>query len=450
MSHDPGGENRDTRRRVVVIGAGFAGLQVARGLRNASVETTIIDRQNHHLFQPLLYQVATAGLAAPEISEPIRRALRRVKNARVIYGEVTRIAPATKTVWMGDEPVPYDTLVVATGVTHSYFGNADWAQYAPGLKTLADAQEIRSRILRAFEVAERAEGDEARAPWLRFVVVGGGPTGVELAGAIAELARRVLPCDYRAFDTRTAEILLLEAGDGVLNSYVDELSESARRQLENLGVTVKTGARVTAIDDDGVAIHGAGRIEAKTVIWAAGVQASPILASLGAPQDHAGRVEVTDHLHVPGDEDIFVVGDAAALERNGAMVPGIAPAAIQMGQFVASVIRARDDEREIPRFEYRDRGAMATIGRAAAVAEIGNLRLRGGLAWVAWLFVHLVFLIGFRSRVVVLINWLWAYVAYRPAAGILADLATSDLMSEERAGRQKRSQEEGEETAASG
>ena len=421
------------RRRVVVIGAGFAGLQVARGLQNAPVEITVIDRQNHHLFQPLLYQVATAGLAGPDISEPIRRALRRVKNARVIYGEVSGVDPATKTVWLGPTAVPYDTLVVATGVTHSYFGHDEWAEHAPGLKTLEDAQEIRSRVLRAFEYAERAVSAEERAPWLRFVVVGGGPTGVELAGAIAELARRVLPCDYREFDTRSAEIFLVEAGERILASYPGELSESATRQLEQLGMSVKLGAPVTRIDADGVSVAGEA-IHSKTVIWAAGVQGSPILSGLGAPQDPAGRVLVTENLTVPGDDEIFVIGDAALLEQEGHAIPGIAPAAIQMGRYVASAMQARELGREIGGFRYRDRGAMATIGRAAAVAEIGSMRLRGGVAWLAWLFVHLLFLVGFRSKVVVLINWLWAYVVYRPAAGILTDLATSEVDEEGSAG----------------
>lgn len=412
-----------TRHRVVVLGAGFAGLRVARNLRKLDVEVVVVDRQNHHLFQPLLYQVATAGLAAPDIAAPIRRILRSNKNARVVYGEVTGIDRARGIVLLGEDAVHYDTLVVATGATHSYFGNESWARHAPGLKTLQDAHNIRSRILRAFEAAERAPSPAAQRPWLRFVVVGAGPTGVELAGALAELARKILPEDFRQFDTKSAEVLLVEAGPRVLNAYTDKLSASARRQLEELGVTVRTDAMVTDIDAESVTL-GDERIETRTVLWAAGVQASPLLEGLGAPIDRAGRVHVAPDLTVPDHPEIFVLGDAAHFEQDGKQIPGVAPAALQMGDYATQVIRARHTSRPAPApFRYRDKGSMATIGRASAVAHLGKMQISGFFAWMTWLFVHILFLVGFRSRLVVLINWMWAYVAYRPAARVWPELA---------------------------
>ena len=419
-------EPEDSRHRVVVVGAGFAGLRVAWGLRHAEADVVVVDRQNHHLFQPLLYQVATAGLASPDIAEPIRRVLRRCPNARVLYGAVDRIDPTSKTVWMGTEGLPYDTVVLAAGATHSYFGNDAWAKHAPGLKTPEDAHDIRGRILKAFEAAERIESDAHRRAWLRFVVVGAGPTGVELAGAIAELARKILPRDYRRFDARSAEVFLIEGTDRVLGSYPRELSASARTQLEKLGVHVRTNALVTGIDDTGVSVDGEQRIEAKTVIWAAGVQASPLVAQLNVPVDRAGRARVADDLSVPDHPEVFVIGDAAHVEQGGQTVPGTAPAAIQMGQHVARCIRSRlKGQRSLP-FLFRDKGSMATIGRAAAVADFGRVHLRGLPAWLAWLVVHLLFLIGWRSRLVVVINWMWAYLVYRPAARILPDLARNE------------------------
>ncbi len=424
MEHGP------DRPRVVILGAGFAGLRVAKGLRRAPVDVVVVDRQNHHLFQPLLYQVATAGLASPDIAAPIRRVLRRSRNTRVIYGEVTGVDPESRTVWLGDEALPYDILVVATGATHSYFGHDDWEKIAPGLKTLQDAQGIRSRILRAFETAERLSSDDERAPWLRFMVVGGGPTGVELAGALAELSRKILPRDFRSFDPGMTEVLLLEGGPRILSAYPEELSQSAQRQLENLGATVRTGAQVTSIDASGVTVGEGERIEAKTVLWAAGVQASPILTSLGAPLDRAGRAHIEPDLTVPGRPEIFVLGDAAHFEQGGKQIPGVAPAAMQMGAYAVKLIKRRLRGKSLKPFRYRDKGSMATIGRASAVAELGRFRLRGFFAWLAWLFVHLIFLVGFRSRIVVLINWAWAYVGYKPAARVLAELADQDSPSQ--------------------
>lgn len=411
------------RRRVVIVGAGFAGLRVAWGLREADVALVLVDRQNHHLFQPLLYQVATAGLAAPDIAEPIRRALRRNENLRVVYGEVTEVDPEAKVVRLGADELPYDTLVLAAGATHSYFGRDEWSEVAPGLKTLQDAQNIRGRILTAFERAERENDEAARRPWLRFVVVGAGPTGVELSGAIAELAHRYLPRDFRRFDARTTEVFLLEGADRVLGSFTEELSEQAARQLRELGVEVRTGAFVTDIDAGGVTLDNGQRIEARTVVWAAGVQASPLVANLGAPLDGVGRVIVAPDLTVPGHPEVFVLGDAAHVKHGDRQVPGVAPAAIQMGAYAAEVIRHGGAKKP---FVYRDKGSMATIGRAAAVAEIGKLKLTGFVAWMAWLVVHLLFLVGFRARLVVLINWIWAYLVYRPAARILPELARSE------------------------
>ncbi|MEM9378304.1 MAG: NAD(P)/FAD-dependent oxidoreductase [Planctomycetota bacterium] len=424
-----------TPPRVVVLGGGFAGLQVAKALRSAPVDVVVVDRQNHHLFQPLLYQVATAGLAAPDIAAPIRRILRRQANASVLYAEVTGIDPDRRVVQLGERALEYDTLVVATGATHSYFGHDEWAEHAPGLKTLADAQDIRARVLRAFETAERATTDAERDPWLRMVVVGAGPTGVELAGSLAELARKILPEDFRNFDPKRTEVLLVEGGPRVLAAYPEDLSASAQRQLESLGVTVRTNAQVTGIDAEGVAIAGGERIAARTVLWAAGVQVSPLLAALGAPTDRAGRVAVEPDLSVPGHPDVYVIGDAAQVPFRDGLVPGVAPAALQMGKHAAKQIQRRLRGQPTAAFRYVDKGSMATIGRASAVAEIGGRHLRGLVAWLAWLFVHLLFLVGFRSRLVVLINWVWAYVGYRPVARVLAELADEDAPRATRAER---------------
>jgi len=404
---------------VVIIGCGFGGLAAARGLGGADARITLLDRANHHLFQPLLYQVATAGLSATEVAAPIRHILRRQRNLTVLMAEVAGIGPARRAVVLDDgAEIAYDYLIVASGATHSYFGNDAWARFAPGLKTLEDAFDIRRRVLTAFERAERESDAATRAAWLTFVVVGAGATGVELAGTLAEIARHTLPGEFRRIDTRGARVVLLEGTDRVLPSYPPELSRKARRQLERLGVEVRTGCLATGIDAAGVAI-GAERIRARTVVWAAGVAASPLGRTLGAPLDRAGRVRVGPDLSVPGHPEIFVIGDLAAVESEGRPVPGIAPAAKQMGAHAARAVRSRIAGRAAPAFRYRDYGLLATIGRRAAVALIGGVRLSGYPAWLAWLFAHIYFLIGFRNRVVVLLEWAWSYWTFERHARIV-------------------------------
>ncbi len=408
----------ENRPRVVIVGGGFAGLAAARGLARASVSVTLVDRTNHHLFQPLLYQVATAGLSPAEIAYPIRRILRRQRNAQVLLAEVAGIDPAAKRVRLADGEIPYDFLVLAAGAGHSYFGKDEWEAHAPGLKTLEDALEIRRRVLVAFEAAEREENAEARRQWLTFVVVGGGPTGVEMAGTFAEIARHTLARDFRRIDPRTARVILVEGGPRVLPTYPEELSEKAKLQLEALGVQVWTGALVTAVDASGVGI-GAERIAARTVVWAAGVTASPLAQFLGAPLDRAGRVRIASDLTVPGRPEVFVIGDLASLDQDGHPVPGVAPAAMQMGAHAAANIRRAAREEPLVPFRYRDKGSLATIGRRSAVALIGRLRLSGPLAWLAWLGIHIFFLIGFRNRFVVLFTWAWAYLTYDRSARLI-------------------------------
>lgn len=405
---------------IVIIGCGFGGLAAARGLARADVRITLLDRANHHLFQPLLYQVATAGLSAAEVAAPIRHILRRQRNLTVLMAEVAGIDPSRRAVALDDGArIAYDYLVVASGATHSYFGNDAWSRFAPGLKTLEDAFDIRRRVLTAFERAERESDAAARAAWLTFVVVGAGATGVELAGTLAEIARHTLPGEFRRIDTRGARVILLEGADRVLPPYPPELSLKARRQLERLGVEVRTGCLATGIDAAGVSI-GAERIAARTVVWAAGVAASPLGRTLGAPLDRAGRVRVGPDLSVPGHPEIFVIGDLAAIESEGRPVPGIAPAAKQMGAHAARAVRSRIAGRAaLPAFRYRDYGLLATIGRRAAVALIGGVRLSGYPAWLAWLFAHIYFLIGFRNRVVVLLEWAWSYWTFERHARIV-------------------------------
>jgi NADH dehydrogenase len=403
---------------VVIVGGGFGGLAAARGLRRAPVHVTLLDRHNHHLFQPLLYQVATAGLSPAEIASPIRRILWRQRNTSVLLAEVTAVDPAAKRVVLSDGALAYDTLILAPGATHSYFGHDEWEPHAPGLKSLEDALEIRRRALLAFERAEREADVEARRQWLTFVVIGGGPTGVEMAGAFGEIARNTLARDFRHIDPRTARVILVEAGPRILPAYPDDLAEKATRQLEGLGVQVWTGAPVTDVGEGGVRM-GEDRVAARTVVWAAGVQASPLARSLGAPLDRAGRVRVERDLTVPGHPDVFVVGDLAALEQDGRLVPGVAPAAIQMGRHAASnVARALRGEPPLP-FRYRDDGILATVGRRRAVAVLWRLHLSGFVAWVAWLAVHIFSLIGFRNRFVVLFTWAWAYVTYERSARLI-------------------------------
>jgi NADH dehydrogenase len=394
---------------VVILGCGFGGLWAAQGLRKAPAEVTVVDRTNYHLFTPLLYQVATAGLSAPDIAAPIRHILAAQGNTTVLLGNAESIDVDARKVRLADGgEIPYDQLIVATGATHSYFGHDEWAPYAPGLKTLDDALEIRSRVLLAFEHAEREPDPAKRAAWLTFVVVGGGATGVELAGTLAEIARQTLAGEFRRYDPRNARVVLVEGTDRVLPPYPRDLSEKARLQLERLGVTVWLGKLVTGVDAEGVRI-GAERLDAKTVLWAAGVASSPLGRSLGVPLDRAGRVAVEPDLSVPGHPEIFVVGDLASVEG----VPGIAPAAKQMGAHAARNVVNRLAGRPTVPFRYRDYGQLATIGRKAAVADFGRVRLSGFPAWFVWLWAHIYFLINFRNRLVVMIDWAWSYWTFQ-------------------------------------
>ena len=405
--------------RVLILGCGFGGLFAARALGKAPVEVTVVDRTNHHLFQPLLYQVATAGLAAPAIAEPIRRTFARQKNATVLYGEAQRIdLAARKVILENGEALAYDRLIVATGATDSYFGHDEWRQHAPGLKTLEDAFRIREHILLAFEHAEREPDPVKRAPWLTFVVIGAGATGVEMAGMVAEIARHTLKGEFRRFDPRNARVVLVEGMDRVLPPYAPDLSERARVQLERMGVTVWLGRQVTGIDAEGVQLGG-DRLEAKTVVWCAGVAASPLGATLGTPLGRGGRVIAEPDLSVPGHPEVQVVGDLAFLPDHQPPVPGVAPAAKQMGRHAARNIVAALAGRPTRPFRYRDYGQLATIGRSSAVAMFGKVHIWGWLAWVAWLTAHIYFLIGFRNRLVVLIDWAWAYWTFERAARVV-------------------------------
>jgi NADH dehydrogenase len=405
--------------RVVILGCGFAGLWAAQALRKAPVQLTVLDRTNHHLFTPLLYQVATAGLSAPAIAAPIRHILAGQRNTTVLLGEVTGIDVANRKISLeGNDELAYDRLIVATGATHSYFGNDAWAPYAPGLKTLDDAFDIRNRILLAFEHAERESDPARRAAWLTFVVVGAGATGVELAGTLAEIARHTLRGEFRRFDPRTARVMLVEGTDRILPPYPADLSQKARLQLERLGVIVFLGKRVTGIDDKGVQL-GAERIEAKTVIWAAGVASSPLGRALGAPLDRAGRVKVEPDLSVPGHPEIFVAGDLAAVSYPKGPVPGIAPAAKQMGRHAAMNVLLSLKNEKTTAFRYRDYGQLATIGRAAAVVDMGKLKLSGFPAWIVWLVAHIYFLINFRNRLEVMLDWAGSYWTYNRYARIV-------------------------------
>ncbi len=406
--------------QVLIVGGGFAGLWAARALKRAPVRITLLDRGNHHLFQPLLYQVATAGLSAPDIAAPLRHILRRQRNVRVLMGEAVSIDTAARSIGLADgEHLGYDYLLLATGATHAYFGHDDWAAHAPGLKTLDDALLIRRRILSAFEQAEREADPETRAAWLHFAIVGAGPTGVELAGTLAEIARHTLRDEFRSIDPAQARVRLIEAGPRVLASFPEALSAKARRQLERLGVEVVAGTPVTAITADGYRL-GEAFVPARTVVWAAGVAASPLAAAMAVPLDRAGRVPVQPDLSVAGHPHVFVAGDLAALQQaDGRPVPGVAPAAKQMGRHVADAIRARLAGTPAAAFRYRDYGNLATIGRMAAVVDFGRLHLSGLLAWWFWLAAHVFFLIGFRNRLAVLLNWAWAYWSYQRGARII-------------------------------
>jgi len=408
----------DSIPRVVIIGGGFGGLSAARTLKGENVSITLIDRRNHHLFQPLLYQVATAGLNPADIANPIRRILRFQKNAQVLLAEAQSFDLAAKRVRLDENFEEFDYLIVATGARHSYFGHDEWAALAPGLKSIGDALEIRRRVLSAFEMAERAADPAEREAWLTFVIVGGGPTGVELSGALIEIARHALARDFRRIDPTQAKVILVEGGPRVLPTYVPRLSERARQQLTRLGVDVRTGQAVTAIDTGGVTVGGQ-RILARTVLWAAGVAASRLGKALDVPLDRAGRVIVQPDLTIPGHPSVFVVGDLASLTVDGKPIPGVAPAAVQEGAHAAqNILRAIRGQAPAP-FKYKNKGSMATIGRSAAVADFGKLKLSGPLAWLSWLGVHILFLIGFRNRFVVLFEWAWSFISYDRGARLI-------------------------------
>jgi len=400
------------RKRVVIIGGGFGGLYAARALRRAPVDVTLVDRRNFHLFQPLLYQVATASLSPGDIASPLRNILRRQKNVRVWLAEARSIDVARRTVTLEDGALDYDWLILATGATHAYFGHSEWERFAPGLKSIEDAFAMRRRFLLAFEQAEREPDPALRRTLTSFVIVGAGPTGVELAGAMAEIAQKVMPREFRAIDTRATRVVLLEGADRVLPGYPPDLSTKARRQLEKLGVEVRTSALVTRIEEDAVLI-GDERLPARNVFWAAGVAASPLGATLGVPLDRAGRVLVGPDLSIPGHPEVFVIGDLAHATRDDGMVPGVAQGAMQGGRFVARAIAADLANRPRGIFRYRDKGSLATIGRAAAVADFGWLRVSGFFAWAVWVFVHILYLIGFRNRILVMLQWAWAYLTYQ-------------------------------------
>lgn len=405
--------------RVVIVGGGFAGLWATRALKDAPVCVTLIDRANHHLFQPLLYQVATAGLSSPDIAAPLRHILRRQANVEVRMAGVAAVEPEQRRVRLDDGgTIAYDTLLLASGATHTYFGHDEWAGFAPGLKTLDDALLLRRRLLLAFEHAEGETDPARRAAWLHFAIVGGGPTGVELAGTLAEISRHTLKGEFRHIEPAGATVRLIEAGPRVLSSFPESLSAKAAAQLQRLGVEVVTGKAVAEITAEGYRL-GDEFVPARTVVWAAGVAASPIASTLGVTLDHAGRVPVLPDLSVPGHPDIFVAGDLATLTQDRAPVPGVAPAAKQMGRHVGRTIANRLAGKQTPPFRYHDYGNLATIGRMAAVVDIRGFRLSGLLAWWFWLAAHVFFLIGFRNRLVVLLNWFAAYWTYQRAARII-------------------------------
>ena len=405
---------------VVIVGAGFGGLSATKALAHAPVRVTLIDKRNHHLFQPLLYQVATAGLSPAQIAAPIRTIVRHQKNTTVLLGEVTGVDMAKREVALGEMRIPFDYLVLATGARHFYFGYDDWEPFAPGLKSLEDATEIRRRILLAFETAESECDVTAQNRLLTFVVIGAGPTGVEMAGTIAEISRHALRMDFRNIDPSAARILLVEAGPRVLPAFPEVLSKDAQTRLERLGVEVRLGQAVTACDAEGVTIGGQ-HVPAHTIIWAAGVMASPAARWLGVAADRAGRVAVASDLSVPGHSDVFVIGDTAlAKDAGGKPLPGLAPVAKQEGAYVARVIAARSSEHPVPPvFHYKNFGNLATIGRKAAVVDFGRIKLTGFFAWVLWSVAHIFYLIGFRNRLTVAIDWLWAYLTFERGARLI-------------------------------
>ena len=413
--------------RVVIIGAGFGGLSAAKALARAPADIVVIDERNYHLFQPLLYQVATAGLSPADIAGPIRSILAHQKNARVVLGRVTGVDAARRLVKLQDRDIPYDTLIVATGARHAYFGHDEWAAVAPGLKKIDDATRVRRKILLAFERAENESDEAERRRLMTFVVVGGGPTGVEMAGAIAELAKVALASDFHFIDPAMSQIILVEAGPRVLPAFPETLSDVAKRSLVRLGVEVRVNSPVTDCTADGVTI-GDQRIESRTIIWAAGVAASPAAEWLNAEHDRLGRAMVGSDLTLPGHPEIFVIGDTANVrDEAGNTLPGVAPVAKQQGAYAARVIRARlAAQPAVPPFHYRNFGNLATIGRTAAVADFGFLRLSGFVAWVVWCVVHIYFLIGFRNRVAVAFDWLWAYLTFQRGARLITDVEMED------------------------
>ena len=411
------------RPRVVIIGGGFAGVAAARKLRNAPVDVTVIDRTNHFIFQPLLYQVATGALAPSDITAPIRWILRRQRNTQVLMGEVRKIDPGARVVFIDDElrEIPYDYLIVAPGARHAYFGHDDWEPYAPGLKAIEDASEIRRRFLLAFENAEKSDDPRERDEYLTFVVVGGGPTGVELSGAMPFIARKALAPDFRKIDTNRTRVILIEAGPRILPSFPEDLAARAARDLADLGVEVRVGSAVTRVERDGVCI-GDEKIRARTTFWAAGNKASPLGAFLGGPLDRVGRVQVNPDLSVPGHPEIFAVGDMSVIVQDGRMVPGVCPAANQEGAMAAKNILRDIRHQQRKSFRYFNKGDLATIGRSRAIADFGKVRFSGRLAWFLWLFVHIMYLVGFRNRLSVLLQWTYAYVTYQRGVRLITDV----------------------------
>ena len=411
------------RKRVVVLGGGFGGLEFCKTFQHEDAEIILVDRQNHHLFQPLLYQVATAGLSQPEIAQPIRSIFTERKDITVLMDEAVSIDLASRKIHCKQQALDYDHLIIGMGVVTSYFGHPEWAEHAPGLKSLSDAIRIRRSVLRAFEQAEMEFDLEKRRKLMTIVVVGGGPTGVELAGAFAELARHVLRRDFRRIDPAVARIILVESGERVLDMFDSPLPDKARTQLEALGVEVRTSCRV---EDLGAGFVKAGgeRIDAENIIWGAGVMAHPITQTLGLELAHGGRIPVCPDLTLPGHPEVFAIGDIVSLtDSNGVLVPGVSPGAIQMGIHVAKLLRAEMDGNQAVKrdFRYRDKGSMATIGRSAAIAQVAGLHFSGFIAWMLWLFVHLIFLVGFRNKVAVLLQWFYSYVRYKRGARIITD-----------------------------
>ena len=421
-----------TPRKVVIIGGGFAGLACAQELANDSrFEVTLLDRSNHHLFQPLLYQVATASLAAPDIARSLRGILTRAKNITVLLDEITGIDPDAKVVRSKDHTYPYDDLVLAMGAVNSYFGNDHWAEHSIGLKTLAEAQEIRARVLNSLETAERSENEEECKRLMTIAIVGGGPTGVELAGAFSDLVRLALKSDFRRIDPKQLRIILIQSGDRILRPFDPEHSDYAHTRLEELGVEIRLGARVDEIEHERLHLTTGEWIEAATIIWAAGVQANPLTSSLDSPRDRAGRLEVSPDLSLPKYPHIFAAGDLALVnDAKGNPVPGLAPAAAQMGKHIAKLLKedlrlsttryAERREEFRPSFKYRDKGIMAIIGKNCAVAQAGDTKMKGLIAWMAWLLIHLLFLVGFRNKLSVLLQWAWAYVVDKPGARVIS------------------------------